>query len=168
MLTGNDSLPSGGTVFLYDFFHVDRPLTAVKDALVDGEAKLGALASRAVAEGDELRIRIGLFPSGTRVGKQVRVELGEPYERAGIITFPLRWEATGARGLFPVLHGDLELARLGPDRTHVALSARYDPPLGSIGRLLDEKLLHHVAQASARSFLRGLEASIGPVETLAS
>jgi hypothetical protein len=94
------------------------------------------------------------------------LELGEPYERENLVTFPLRWEATGARGLFPVLRGELELAGLGSDRTHVALVARYDPPLGSIGRLLDEKLLHHVAEASARSFLRGLQAAIEEVQVV--
>jgi hypothetical protein len=31
MLTVNDWHPSGGTLFLDDFFHVDRPLATVKD-----------------------------------------------------------------------------------------------------------------------------------------
>ena len=153
-------------MFLYDFFLVDRPLATVKDVLLGGEGKLEKLARQAVTEGEDLRVRIGLFPAVSAVGKQVRVQLGAPYEREGLVTFPLRWEATGARGLFPVLHGELEVAGLGSDRTHVALVARYDPPLGSIGRLLDEKLLHHVAEASVRSFLRGLQAAIEEVQVV--
>jgi hypothetical protein len=147
-------------VLLYDFFQLDRPFDEVARLLADGEAWLGPLADRATADGRELQVRIGLSDGPWAPGKQFRVRLGERYERDGMIGIPMRWEATGPKGLFPLLDGDLEIVRLGPDCTHVALQARYDPPLGSIGRLLDRNLLHHVAEASIRSFLRHLERAL--------
>ena len=132
-------------MLLYDFFQLDRPFDDVAPVLAGGESWLGPLADEATADGRALQVRIGLSDGPWSPGKQFRVTLGEPYERDGMIAVPMRWEATGPKGLFPLLTGDLEIVRLGPDCTHVALQARYD-------------LLHHVAESSIRSFLRRLEA----------
>ena len=147
-------------MLLYDFFQLDRPFEDVAGLLADGESWLGPLADEATADGRVLQVRIGLSDGPWGPGKQFVVKLGEPYERDGMIAIPMRWEATGPKGLFPLLTGDLEIVRLGPDCTHVGLQARYEPPLGSLGRLLDRNLLHHVAEASIRSFLRRLEAAL--------
>ena len=47
-----------------------------------------------------------------------------------------------APGLFPALEADLEVAPLPPDRTQLAMSARYLPPLGSIGKVVDRAVLY--------------------------
>jgi hypothetical protein len=42
---------------------------------------------------------------------------------------------------------------LGRDRTQLAISARYRPPLGAVGRVADRVLLHRVAEATVKDFL---------------
>ena len=66
---------------------------------------------------------------------------------------PLHWAAAGATGLFPSLDADLEIAPLGPDRTQLAMSARYVPPLGAVGRAIDRAVLFRVAEATLKDFL---------------
>jgi hypothetical protein len=51
------------------------------------------------------------------------------------------------------MDGDIELGPLGPGRTQLALSARYRPPLGTLGRAVDRVLLHRVAEATVKDFL---------------
>ena len=67
--------------------------------------------------------------------------------------FPLRWAASGASGLFPSLDADLEVAPLRPGRTQLAMSARYDPPFGAVGRAIDRAVLSRVAEATLKDFL---------------
>jgi hypothetical protein len=43
--------------------------------------------------------------------------------------------------------------QLGEDRTQLAISARYRPPRGVVGRAVDRALLHRVAEATLKDFL---------------
>jgi hypothetical protein len=65
----------------------------------------------------------------------------------------MTWKASGSGRLFPKLEADLELAPLGPSRTQLAISARYRPPLGTVGRAIDRAALHLVAEATIKDFL---------------
>jgi hypothetical protein len=47
----------------------------------------------------------------------------------------------------------VELGTLGKDRTQLAISGRYDPPLGTVGRTIDHIALHRVAEATIKDFL---------------
>ena len=42
---------------------------------------------------------------------------------------------------------------MGEDRTQLAISARYRPPLGVLGRTVDRVLLHRVAEATVKDFI---------------
>ena len=68
-------------------------------------------------------------------------------------SMPLTWEPVGLEGLLPRLDADIELGALGEDRTQLAVSARYRPPLGAVGRTVDRVLLHRVAEATVKDFL---------------
>jgi hypothetical protein len=50
------------------------------------------------------------------------------------IELSLTWEPVGLEGVLPRLDANLELGSLGGDRTQLAISARYRPPLGVVGR----------------------------------
>jgi hypothetical protein len=65
----------------------------------------------------------------------------------------MTWHATGVETLFPSLEADLEVAALGASRTQLSVSARYRPPLGPVGRVIDRALLHRVAEATIKDFL---------------
>lgn len=125
---------------------VERALTQAPDTWLRG------LASEANHRGDSLLAEIG-FGDRIRVARQVALELGEPVHTAGKVVLPLRWTPTDAPGLFPALEADLELAPLPPDRTQLAMSARYVPPLGPLGKAIDRAILYRVAEATLKDFL---------------
>ena len=66
---------------------------------------------------------------------------------------PLRWDGDRSERLFPSLDADLEIAPLSADRTQLAISARYVPPLGVVGRAIDRAMLFRVAEATLKDFL---------------
>jgi hypothetical protein len=144
-------------MFVHDFVHVDRPPDEVKaEVLADRGRWLRPLAARS---GDELQLRvgpIGVPPDKPLIGKQVRVELGEPTGVGDALVVPIRWEATGAPRLFPTLDADLEFAGLGPDRTRISLSGRYEVPFSGVGRTVDDLFLHGLAEETLRGFLQRL------------
>jgi hypothetical protein len=51
------------------------------------------------------------------------------------------------------MDADLEVAPLGDGLTQLAISARYEPPLGALGRAIDRAVLHRVAEATIKDFL---------------
>jgi uncharacterized membrane protein len=75
-------------------------------------------------------------------------------------SLPLTWEPVGLEGLLPRLDANIEAGSLGEDRTQLAISARYRPPLGLVGRTVDRVLLHRVAEATLKDFLDRIGAAI--------
>ena len=120
--------------------------------LEDPQAWLPGLATEATRRGDDLLSEVG-FGEKVRVHRRVRIELDEPLLAATKTVLPLRWTATGAAGLFPELDADLEIAPLDAGRCQLAMSARYVPPLGVMGRALDRAVLFRVAEATIKNFL---------------
>jgi hypothetical protein len=138
-------------------------------ALLDAPANwLKGLASEANHRGDTLLADVG-FGGRVRVARRVAIELGAPVHTAGKTVLPLRWTPTDAPGLFPSLEADLEVAPLASNRTQLAMSARYVPPLGPIGQAIDRVFLYRVAEATLKDFLDrvgdalllGAEADVG-------
>lgn len=113
---------------------------------------LPGIARDANHRGDVLLAEVG-FGDDVRIARQVAIELGETVRMPTKTVVPLRWNATGPAGLFPALDADLEIAPLGPHRTQLAMSARYVPPLGPIGRAIDRAMLFRVAEATLKDFL---------------
>jgi hypothetical protein len=137
-------------MFLRAFRELGVPYEVAEEALLrDPEAWLPAVADAAAADRDALLAEVGFGTEGRRVERRVRIDLGSPARTASSTIFPLRWEPVDARAALPALDGDLELARLGPQRCQLALNGRYTPPLGRIGALLDRTLMHRVAEATA-------------------
>jgi hypothetical protein len=148
-------------MFLHDFTYVDLPAEAVRRRLLEGTGEwLGPLAVSAAEDGRALQVRIGPV-AVPALSKVARVRLGQPYQRGDVTVVPMVWEATRVPAAFPVLEADLEVASLGPGTTQLSLLGRYQPPLGEIGERLDRLLLHRVAEASIRAFLRRLAESLG-------
>ncbi len=81
------------------------------------------------------------------------MRLGQPSSLEGSIVLALRWEDARRPNLFPVLDGNLEVVPLGPDQSRIVLCASYRPPFEAVGRVLDQALLHRVAESTVRSFL---------------
>jgi hypothetical protein len=137
-------------------YFVELPVESerVEAALVAATADdwLPGIARDANHRGDVLLAEVG-FGDDVRIVRQVAIELGETVRMPTKTVVPMRWQATGAAGLFPSLDADLEIAPLGSNRTQLAMSARYVPPLGAVGRAIDRTILFRVAEATLKDFL---------------
>jgi hypothetical protein len=136
-------------------YFVELPIEPleVERLLTDGSMRwLTRLAGEAHHRGDELLAEVG-FGERVRLARQVNLTLGAPIRAAEKTVIPLRWRPTNAPGLFPPLDADLEVAELAPGRTQLAMSARYDPPLGVVGKMIDRSILYRVAEATLKDFL---------------
>jgi hypothetical protein len=159
-------------MFIRYFLDLPLPYEDVEAKLLAApEAWVPGVAREAEDRGEELLSEVGFsFDDDRRLSKEVQIELGPPYRMPGKTLLPLKWAATGPERLFPSLDADLEIAALGASRTQLSISARYRPPLGPVGRVLDRALLHRVAEATIKDFLDrvgdgiGAEASARSVE----
>ena len=137
-------------------YFVELPLDASEiEAILahEPEALLQPIARHATHRGDRLLADVG-FGDAVRVERSVAIQLRAPVRTSSKTILPFSWRATGTTaGLFPTMEADLEVASLGPSVTQLAISARYSPPLGAVGRMLDRAVLHRVAEATIKDFL---------------
>lgn len=148
-------------VFVRYFVEVPYPFAAVEQALLDAPHEtIGSQAQQADDRSQRLMAEVGFPVSGHRVGKTVDVTFGEPARLEFKTLLPMTWTPVGARAVLPVLQGDLEVAQLGATMTQLALSGRYRPPFGALGRTADRALMHRVAEATVKDFLDRVAARI--------
>jgi hypothetical protein len=141
-------------MFIRYYLELPLPAERVEAALTCPAASwLEVLAGDAGRRGQGLLAEVGVGPLGPRLARPVRVRLEQPVRLASTTSLPMTWEPAGGEGLLPKLEADLEVGPLGPARTQLAVSARYRPPLGPVGRLVDRVLLHRVAEATVKDFL---------------
>lgn len=148
-------------MFARYFIELPVPTEVVERMLVEGGGTwLPGLADHADRHGETLMADVG-FGDELRVKHRVEVELGEPIRMATKVVLPLRWNAAGvAPRIFPSMEADLEIAPLGPTTTQVAMSARYTPPMGGLGRVIDRAVLHRVAEATLKDFMDHLQRTL--------
>jgi hypothetical protein len=139
-------------MFVRYFVELPLPPDTVVNALGEGGASLGRLATSSNHRGDVLIAEVGVGDA-VRIARRVELEVGEPVRMGTVTALPLRWVASGPHGLFPSLDADLEVAPLPDGRSQLAISARYEPPLGVLGRAIDRVVLHRVAEATVKDFL---------------
>ncbi len=143
--------------FVRDFVELDAPYEVAKRAFFDGGTSwLSPIATDAEMDGERLRVRVGVGDSETVLSKEVQLVVSEPRERKGELVVSLRWEAAQGAWLFPRLDADLGLAPIGDGVCQLWLDGTYKPPLGRTGQILDQTLLHRVAESTIRCFLLGI------------
>jgi hypothetical protein len=141
-------------MFVRYFIEVPLPAAQVERSLLASPSEwLSAVAGAAQERGDGLLAEVGVGPLGTRLRRRVQLRLGAPVRFPSMTSLPLTWEPVGLEGLLPRLDASIELGSLGEDRTQLAISARYRPPLGAVGQVIDRILLHRVAEATVKDFL---------------
>src|ERR1700682_2662593 len=135
------------SVFVEHCLHIDRPVKAVSAAL---RAQPRQWFPRLDGPG-----RAGVGPAfGFR--KKVIVEVGEPLITGDWTEVPVTWKATFIERLFPVMVGKVELAPVDPDVTRLRVCGMYEPPLGRLGKHLDDAFLHKVAEATVRELAESI------------
>ena len=151
-------------MFIRYYVELPHPRAALEEALLSApESLIPSLAIVADDRGQHLLGEVGFAIDGHRVSKHVEVEIGEPVMGTDRTWIPVSWRATGPSGLFPVLDAELEVASLGACRTQLSISARYQPPLGLVGRTMDKALLSRVAEATIKDFLDRLASAVEAV-----
>jgi len=143
-------------------YFVELPLRSedAEDVLLsDPESWLPVLADTADERGERLLAEVGVG-SHHRTHAEVALEFGTPLRMPSKTILPFRWTALRGAGLFPALDADLEVAPLGTRMTQLAISARYTPPLGVLGRAIDRAVMHRIAEATLKDFLDRVAAAL--------
>ena len=148
-------------MFVRYYLELPLPARQVEHAMLDPAADwLSTVAGEAQRRGDHLLTEVGVGPLGPRLGRRVIIQVGQPVRFPSMTSLPLTWEPVGLEEVLPRLDANIELGFLGEDRTQLAISARYRPPLGVLGRSVDRLLLHRVAEATVKDFLDRVGAAI--------
>lgn len=135
--------------------------------LMHGDWLKNASAEAYQRSADDL-LRVGPFGGKPGTSRLVRVQFTQPAYRDDAMRVGLRWEALGVTGgLFPALDADISLTADG-ERTRVALTGTYRPPLGALGAGLDRLVLHKVATATITAFLDQLTGALADAEASAA
>jgi hypothetical protein len=144
-------------VFVHYFTEIECRIGDAVARVESLRAEMATWAGSAYREGEHLAGRLTGKP--VSLAGLVLFDIGESEISAAGHLYPLRWRATGARNLFPLLKAELILADMS-GRVLISLRGVYDPPLGSLGRLVDRALLSRVADATVKSWVDQLAEGI--------
>ena len=145
-------------MYVEQSLHIDHPVDEVTAVLAAGPrewfARLDALG----------RSAIGPQVAGIVLRKKVAVEVGQPVTTGDWTEVPITWKATFIEKLFPVMVGKVELSPVDARTTKLTVGGMYEPPLGPLGRQLDNAFMHTVAEATvgdlALSIAERLDAAV--------
>ncbi|MGA7228758.1 MAG: hypothetical protein WBZ40_13520 [Acidimicrobiia bacterium] len=145
-------------MFVHYHTEVPIPMSLVERGLDNLRGDLESWADVAYRHGEDLRARVG--PGEDGLAKEVRLDLGTAeIHRSGLI-YPLKWSATGARGLFPKMDADLILSHAGKEKTKISFEGTYEPPLGAVGQVVDRIVLRRVAESTVKTWVDALARSL--------
>jgi hypothetical protein len=101
---------------------------------------------RQVAADLELPVLDGSSPGPLH--KSTLVDIGPTRRLGDQLLMDIGWQSASFAPLFPVFAGQLVVSE-----HEIVLEGRYAPPLGALGLLLNQALLHFVARRSASAFV---------------
>jgi hypothetical protein len=137
-------------MFVRHSVHINRPVAACTETLMSGPRKwFPRLSGRNVGS-------VGVHIAGVPVRKRVVVSIGEPVRTATWTVIPLDWKATFPEHLFPSMTGRIELAPVDKNVSRLTVSGMYEPPLGKLGRQLDETVMQGIADATVRELAEAI------------
>jgi hypothetical protein len=148
-------------VFVQCSVHIGRPIEAVRATLAAGPREWFPRLD------DGVHAEVGLQVAGLGLRKKVAIKVGEPVTVGDVTEVPVTWQATFVQRLFPVMTGKVELAPVDPRNTRLTVCGMYEPPLGRLGKQLDDALMHRTAHATvkelAESMAKRLEIGLSDV-----
>jgi hypothetical protein len=137
-------------MFIRHSVHIDHPVAACTEALMSGPRKwFPRLTDKNVGS-------VGVHIAGVPVRKRVAVTVGEPVKTATWTVIPLDWKATFPEHLFPSMTGKIELAPVDKNVSRLTVSGMYEPPLGKLGKQLDETMMQGIADATVKELAEAI------------
>jgi hypothetical protein len=137
-------------MFIRHSVHINHPVTECTDALMSGPRKwFPRLGGTNVGS-------VGIHIAGMPVRKRVVVTVGEPVKTSTWTVIPLDWRATFPEKLFPKMTGKIELAPVDRTVSRLTVSGMYEPPLGKLGRQLEETVMQGVAEATVKELAESI------------
>jgi hypothetical protein len=142
--------------------HTEVPVefSALRDRLLRCPSEcLDAAADDARGHGFQLLADAGLEAQAAgadRAERRTRIEVGRPVCTDRVMSLPLHFLAEDRGRRFPTMEGSLDAAWLGPGRTHLSVTAQYEPPQGVLDRLVERVLLHRMVEAVAQRFVESV------------
>jgi len=85
------------------------------------------------------------------VRKAAFIDLGPARQVGDLVLVEIAWRSASFAPLFPVFAGQLSISA-----NDIVLDGRYAPPVGKLGLLLDQALLHLVARRTAGALVARL------------
>ena len=137
-------------VFVQHSVHIESPIAAINAVLAEGPRKwFPHFDGPAHAE-------LGPQFAGVGFRTKVTIGVGEPLSTGDWTKIPVTWQATFIKRLFPVMTGKVELVPVDPHTTRLTVSGMYQPPLGGLGKQLDDAFMHRVAEATVRDLAESI------------
>jgi hypothetical protein len=137
-------------MFVEHSVHIGCPIDAVRAALGAGPREWFPRFD------DGVHAEVGPQFAGLGLRKRVDIEVGEPVTVGDVTEVPVTWQATFVRSLFPVMTGKVELAPVDLRNTRLTVCGMYEPPLGRLGKQLDDALMHRTAQATVKDLAESI------------
>jgi hypothetical protein len=137
-------------MFIRHSVHIDHPVAACTKALLSGSQEwFPNLDDKNVGT-------VSVHVAGLPVRKRVVVSIGKPVKTATWTVIPLDWKATFPEQLFPSMSGRIEVAPVDTDVSRLTVSGMYEPPMGTLGKRLDESLMQGIADATVRELAESI------------
>lgn len=146
-------------VYVRRSIHIQRPFAACAQALAGAHGTWFPQIVARVGDEDGRRLAaVGPTVAGARVTKRVIVRVEEPGDDPSVVEFS--WQPTFPRQLFPDFEGKIVIAPVDPDVSRLTVSGTYVPPLGALGQVLDEALMHRAAEATVQELAAAIAAQL--------
>ena len=159
LATSAPAIDPRGMYIRYDV-HIDQPAHSVRREMLEPpERWLPPSFAEPIGERHYL-VRVGFSAPAIRISKKVDLTLGAPRVAGQWLEVPITWRATGPGELFPVLDGKPTVQPLGPHSSTLWFGGTYQPPLGALGRQIDEVVMHNVAEATIKDFVESAAARL--------
>ena len=155
-------MSKGREIRCYDY--VNHPYEEVRDALKQDtltvfQSATKAAASRAQSIAAELHVDGG----GIGIKTDIRISVKNVEEKVDAVSAPvtrllLEWEAATMPRLFPLMKAELSIYPLTATETQLDFSGVYEPPFGTVGKVMNAVVGHRIAQVSVHRFINDVAA----------
>lgn len=148
----------GRKIRCYDY--VNHPYERVRDALQQNALRVFQSATKtAASRAQSVAAELSVDFAGIGVKTDIKIDVKSVDEKAaGSASMPtmkltLEWEAAKMPRLFPLMKGELSVYPLTATETQLDFSGVYKPPLGTLGKTMNEIVGHRIAEVSVHRFV---------------